>query len=76
MPKRNDVKQANTKDEVTVDCSAVGLTALNRKAASQKDAPQWCRKYKSALTSAVAGGQWTQTKKASVPKLQIKDLNC
>ena len=76
FPKDNDITKTHWKDEVIIDCTATGLTALNRKTSAHRDAPNWCRKFKPEMTSAVAGGQWPQTRKASVPQWNITDRNC
>ena len=76
MPVRSDIgdgKHANTR---TVDCSAAALSALVRGKGAPKDYKDWSCSFRPSLTSAVAGGQWPQAKKARVKAWRITDPNC
>ena len=41
-----------------------------------KNTPEWCQKKAASLLSAVCGAQWTQTRRAAVPKWKISDNRC
>ena len=41
-----------------------------------KEVPEWERKHAPMLLSAMAGGQWIQTRRAAVPKWELTDKRC
>ena len=61
---------------VLVDCTASALAAVckNKAKASKKD--EWEPKHKPYLVSAMAGGQWPQTRKARIEAWNIEDKRC
>ena len=49
---------------------------IQGKAAMSKLATAWNQKWAASLASAVNAGQWTQARKAKIPKWNISDTRC
>jgi hypothetical protein len=49
---------------------------LHRRNTRVASVPQWTPSMRASLASAISGGQWTQTRRASVPRWQVTDLRC
>ena len=76
VPNCSDVGAVRIKDTVVIDCTATAISSLAKNRSERKEAPSWQAKFRASLTSALCGGQWTQARKASVPKWDVKDPNC
>ena len=82
VPQTPDITAAGKKTgdtrsrTVLVDCAASALTSLSKKKANSHDKGDWESKHKPYLVSAIAGGQWTQTRKARVTSWNILDKKC
>ena len=61
---------------VLVDFAGSLHSLLHGKSAGVASVPQWCSSLKGDLASAISGGQWPQTRRASVPSWQVTDLRC
>ena len=69
-------EEHGSKGTITVDCTQAIGTLLSGKCARPADCPSWlphCTRY---LVSALSGGQWSQSRKAAVPKWGITDDRC
>ena len=75
-PQVCDVPCAVDQGTIFVDFASSITKMLHGKATSSKDVPLWNACMKGDLASAVSGGQWTQTRRASVPKWCINDVRC
>ena len=60
---------------IVVDFAAT-LGQFMRSSFRHKHVCFWSPKWRGDLASAVSGGQWTQTRKAAVPRWNIEDRNC
>ena len=77
VPSRPDIgASCRGARDVIVDFVHVLSPIAKGKVACIADAPEFLRKHASALLSAASGGQWTQAKKAAVPKFALTDNRC
>ena len=77
IPARTDVGDGTAPDgALVVDFANIICRITTGKTGELKDTPEWCKKKAASLLSAVTGGQWTQVRRAAVPKWNITDYRC
>ena len=77
VPARADVGSGiSDKGYVVVEFANVLHPLASGKVTTLADTPEWCRKHAASLLSAVTGGQWPQTRRASAKKWNITDTRC
>jgi hypothetical protein len=75
-PPASDIPCETGQGTILVDFAGSLSSMLHCKAHKSKEVPLWSPTMKGDLASAVSGGQWTQTRRASVPKWGIKETRC
>ena len=61
---------------MVIDFGSVLSPHSNGKVESLKDTPEWEKEHAPALLSVISGGQWPQTRKATVRKWEITYKRC
>ena len=76
VPDSCDVGDPRCKDTILVDFSFAMQPFVRGDGVGSREATDWHPAWKDSLVSAAIGGQWTQTRKASVPAFGISDTRC
>ena len=76
IPAHLDVHAVANTPAVNIDMFGVLSPMVKGKAPTTKLTTPWLNKWGASLSSAVNGGQWTQTRKAKVAKWAISDVRC
>ena len=77
QPQGLDLDTGNSAgNALLVDFAGPLQSLLQARTAKVPSVPEWRPSMKGDLASAISGGQWTQTRRASVPRWQVTDTRC
>ena len=77
MPVSNDLDDEwMTGSSAVIDLSHITSRLATGKVSKLRQTPEWNRSHAPSLLSATTGGQWTQARRAAVPKFGITDNRC
>ena len=75
IPQDTDNFRASQEGSILIDCSGQAANLIKGKGIS-RDVDFWRSQLSPYLLSAMAAGQWTQARRASVPSFGITDSKC